>query len=342
VIIRPLADELPLFAQLSARFRQQLRASIGGDAAIWEDEPAFDESLDAELAAVARRAVEPSFQYRQHALFPGKPIEAVAPRWVSTAHAAGAAHGVAELRFKGLDVSQPFVELSVFDCGAKEQMAELVDAALTAFEPFSARRVRASLSHADVARFATRGLDISADLYCVAGSLPTLRARTDRAPPRIELRAVTNVRASYEYYTELYQSLVATRPNIAREVYRSSFEEFTNMVASDKSFEAHVDGRRAGIVAATPAKLWGQPGWVMQEECLATDFRGRGLGVDLQRALLDHLDAQRGVLWGTIHASNLPSLRTAQRHGRSIVQTHYFLAPRGNAHLPMSSNDISG
>jgi hypothetical protein len=331
VIIRPLAAELPRFAELSVRFRQELRSRIGGDAAIWEDGRAFDESLDAALAAVVRRAVEPGFQDLQRALWGGSEIEAFAPRWISTGSAAGAAHAVAELRFKGLDVSQPFVELSLFDCRVPEQMAELVDAALIAFEAFSPGRVRASLSQRDAAVFAIGGLDIEADVHSVAGSFRSLRARSDLAPPRIELRAVTDIRASYEYYSMLYRSFESSQPDLARELYRSTFDEFANMAASKKTFEAHVDGLRAGLVAATPAKLWGQPGWVMHEECLAAEFRGRGLGLDLQRALFNRLDTERGVLWGTIHARNLPSLRTAQRHGRSIVQSHYFLAPRGSA-----------
>ncbi len=329
MILRPLAAELPRFARLSQRFRQQLRSSIGGDPSIWADERAFEESLDAALEGVLLRAVGPGSRQRQHALFGGQPGEALAPRWVSTSNAEGAAHAAVELRFKGMDVTQPFVELSLFACEAAAHMAELVGAALTAFEAFSPRRVRASLSRGDAALFA--GLDVEADLHSVAGSLRALRERSDLPPPRIELRAITNVRASYEYYSALFRSFEASQPDIARELYRSNLEEFADMVASDKSFEAHVDGLRARLVAVTPRKLWGQPGWVMHEECLAADFRGRGLGLDLQRAVLEHVDAARGVLWGTIHASNLPSLRTAQRHGRSIVQSHYFLAPSGRA-----------
>lgn len=325
--IQPLADEASRFAELHARFLQQLRSSIEPDAAIWENELAFAASLDAALAAVLQRAVGRAFQERQHRRFGGQPFEAFAARLLSTA--AGAAHAVAELRFKSMDRAQPFVELSCVSCEAPAHMAELVEGALGAFAPFGPRRARISLAAAGAAAVTAAGLHVEADQHTLAASLHSLRSREALPAPRIELRAITDIRESYELYSALFTDFEASCPHIAGELYRSSLEEFADMASYGKSFEAFLDGRRAGLVAATPGELWGQPGWVMHEECLGAEFRGRGLGLDLQRALVERLGGEQGLLWGTIHASNLPSIRTAQRHGRKIVQTHYWLLPAG-------------
>lgn len=325
--VKPLVNEVSRFTELQERFRQQLRSSIEPDTASWGDERSFAASFDAALAAVLQRAVDPAFRERQHRRFGGQPFEAFAPRLLSTA--GGAAHAVAELRFKGMDRAQPFVELSCFSCDTPAQLAELALGALAAFAPFDPRRVRVGLRAADAAALAAVGLRVEADLHTLAESLHVLRSREELPAPRLELRAIHDVRESYEYYASLFESFEASCPDIARELYCSSLEEFADMASYEKSFEAFLEGHRVGLVAATPGELWGHPGWVMHEECLAAEHRGRGLGVDLQRALLTHLDGEQGVLWGTIHSRNVPSLRTAQRHGRKIVQTHYWLLPSG-------------
>lgn len=327
MIIKPLANEVSRFTDLHEPFRQQLRSSIEPDTASWGDERAFAASFDAALAAVLQRAVEPAFQERQHRRFGGPPFEAFAPQLLSTA--GGAAHAVAELRFKGMDRAQPFVELSCFSCDAPAQLAELALGALAAFDPFCPRRARAGLRAADAAALAAVGLRVETDLHTLAASLQTLRSREDLPVPRLELRTIEDVRESYEYYASLFESFGASCPDLARELYRSSPEEFADMVSYEKSFEAFLEGRRVGLIAATPGELWGHPGWMMHEECLGAEHRGQGFGLDLQRALLERLEGEPGVLWGTIHSSNVPSLRTAQRHGRKIVQTHYWLLPSG-------------
>ena len=50
----------------------------------------------------------------------------------------------------------------------------------------------------------------------------------------------------------------------------------------------------------------------------ALGARGQGQGPRLQRALLSALPRE-GLVFGTIHPDNQPSLRTAARVGRRIV-----------------------
>ncbi len=73
-------------------------------------------------------------------------------------------------------------------------------------------------------------------------------------------------------------------------------------------------------MAARSHSLRGITGWEIVEEILGTDYRGKGLGVAMQRLFVSGLDPRQGVLvMGEIADGNLPSLRTAQRAGRKDV-----------------------
>lgn len=66
------------------------------------------------------------------------------------------------------------------------------------------------------------------------------------------------------------------------------------------------------------------------EELLETPFRGRGFAPAMQRMFLERLaDKDDRLVWGTIDARNIPSLRTAQRVGREIVFGNMFFPIEG-------------
>lgn len=335
MILRPLAQQTSLVQSLAPQFAERLRATLAESAALpavtrpaslWQDQPAFAASLDDACQVVLRRALDPAFLRRQQARFgPEQPLDAFAARLLSTQSSAGAAHAVAELRFKRMDPTQPFVELALLTPDALPQLVALVGAALEAFAPYRAGKVRVAARAGELEAAVASGLCVEPDLHCVAAPLRVLRQLGGK-PLRIELRPIEELEGSYRRHAELYASFGASCPHIARELYCSSQAEFSEMVAHGRSFEAFCEGRWAGLVAATPAPLWGQPGWSMQEEFLSAEFRGRGLGLELQRALVQRLEGEPGLLWGTIHSANQPSLATALRNGRRIVQTHYWLS----------------
>ncbi len=76
-----------------------------------------------------------------------------------------------------------------------------------------------------------------------------------------------------------------------------------------------VDGETAGVWATAPDSVEWMPGQVVIEECLSKRFRGRRLGVSVQRLGAARLEAD-DVLLGTIAAVNSASRATATRAGR--------------------------
>jgi len=71
-------------------------------------------------------------------------------------------------------------------------------------------------------------------------------------------------------------------------------------------------------------------GFSVQELCLDAAHRGRHVAAAAVQRMIDLLPAGPGdVLWGTIHPSNLPSLRNALSVGRVHVGAYTWVTPSG-------------
>jgi GNAT superfamily N-acetyltransferase len=233
---------------------------------------------------------------------------------------------LAEIRFKGLDPAQPFVELSLLD-QRDAHIADVASAALDAFAPFQPRRARAWFDAESVSEKHVNGLWLAPDQYCLVGHLQTLKQRAEEAS-RLHLKRATQGCGAYERYKSLHQQYETERPEVARELYLLPENEFADLLNHGMAYDAFSDSDWAGFVAAAPAPLWGQSGIAVQEEFLATEFRGRGFGPWLQRALLERLTGpDDALLWGTIHACNQPSLRTARAVGRVPIGASCWIGP---------------
>ena len=80
-----------------------------------------------------------------------------------------------------------------------------------------------------------------------------------------------------------------------------------------------------GVAAALRQDERSLGGFCVMELFLSPDVQGRGWAPRLQRALIEALPARPGdCLHGTIHGLNRPSLRTALRCGREVVETWWF------------------
>lgn len=103
-------------------------------------------------------------------------------------------------------------------------------------------------------------------------------------------------------------------------------KDLRSYLAEGTLFEVFVDDEWAGIVAAFQAAEKGVSGYCVGEIVLKREFRGKRLGLAVQRKFVEKLDETRGrVLWGTIGAANTPAIRTAKRCGRVDVGGYYWV-----------------
>lgn len=163
-----LRDAPELVRRLAPQFRAQLRSALVADAELWEDTAGFEAALDAACEAPLERALDAGFAERVHARFGrGQPLEALASRLLT---GAGDAHAVAELRFKGMDRSQPFVELALLTPAALRAPEPFVraDAHLGLAAPRLTRASRVGRARARPGEHAAHGRYCSAITTCAA------------------------------------------------------------------------------------------------------------------------------------------------------------------------------
>ena len=126
-------------------------------------------------------------------------------------------------------------------------------------------------------------------------------------------------------YRREHQTWRSDAPELAPYVSESDQEAL--QAAADQGLLMSLQDDRgfAGLVAATTAPLFGRRALCMLELLLARRLRGKGVAAVVQSVFLAGQRSGADTVWGHIHATNLPSLRTAQKLGRRPVQQEYFV-----------------
>lgn len=309
---------------------------------------AMTATLDAQLAATAGPLLPPAARTRRlrawvgeglsrvddevwaarfqhHCPVPGAPRSAYQHRLLA---APGRPTLLTGIRFKGGDTAWPFVELMAWDRALEGAAAwDRTRARIrTAFAPFRPRAIRVrwpGQGAPPVPRSAR-----SVDQYLVAGRLSDLRGRS--RPWGHEAVEVVRARddAFHADFTAAFARWQAGAGPLGAEVLPADRETWARCLDSGAIVCARASGRWAGVMGAARAAERTVEGYCVQELFLDTPLRGRRRAPVLQRHLVDVLlDRGRDCLWGTIHGTNAPSLRTALRTGRQVIETWWFLDP---------------
>lgn len=296
-----------------ARMHPQLQrwtAAAGRRAHVLED-------IDAALLRCADRAI--ARRVADRFAGPDAPTDAYLGRLLVV----DGAHALTGIRFKGLRPDDPFVELVAADIGpADPAFLDLLAAIRRAWAPLRPRALRLWLASHE----STPDLRLEGDMRTIVAPIAELQA----LPPPPHRHALTLRRcADLEFYPRFraaYDAYLQAHPALAAGMYLSSAADLAPVVAEGHTYEAWSGDRWAGLVAAASTRYCGRGGWLVHEELLAAEFRGRGLAPGLQRGLVDRLGPADGALLvGTIHADNHPSLATARRVGRLDVGGHVFV-----------------
>jgi len=158
-------------------------------------------------------------------------------------------------------------------------------------------------------------------------ALPIALLLERQAPERVErvtLRRVETTSpdwlAFYPQYLEAYRSFHAERPGLIKFVRVETPRDLAAFADGGVLAEIFVDGRWGGVIAAMPDFVVGMHGYRIVEEIFAEEFRGQRLARALQWRLAEMLPrAGRELLLGTIHPTNVWSVRTATGMGRADV-----------------------
>lgn len=241
---------------------------------------------------------------------------------------------VTGVRFRGLDVNRPFVDVVATSlpprADALAMLSAVVVAQYSAFKPH-AIRVNAPSPDELVAalRADARVAGAAVDQYIVAGLVRELRER-----PQVPRYAEVQLRpmppnAAAESIATMYARLQESLPDLSEWATPSSIEELKECAAEQLLFQVSIDTEPAGVIAAHREDDHGMTGFVVQDIVVDQDHRGRRLAPAIHQRLLSQLPAQDGdVLWGTIHPDNLPSLASAHAIGREVIAGYAWVTPR--------------
>jgi L-amino acid N-acyltransferase YncA len=251
----------------------------------------------------------------------------------------GAGWALAGIRFRGMDVSKPFVD--VVACAQAPTRRGLLDVATRvarAYDAFRPLCARFAVPDADEFRRlsdAGFGPGSAIDMQIVAGPVRRLRVAPRVATYQRVRLAASDPSFLADRARDIYADLAAEHPATALWATPENTDSLEECAATGLLFEVAVDGRPAGVAAALREDAHGMTGFVVQEIALDRAHRGQGFGPAVLQRLVDRLpDRGADVLWGSIHPDNVSSLRNALRVGRRPVGAYAWVTPPGLPGMP--------
>lgn len=300
-----------------------MRQNIGPDA-----EELAEGLFDDEYGAMIRDLVE-QIPVQDPLLWADRTVDLGDGHWAITS-----------IRFRNRDLSRPFVY--VLACSAPptaetlHRLAECVMPVYEAFSPLCFRVLAPGPSGPFDPASSTPDLGLAIDQRFLAGRVEELNAAPRRtAFSEVSLEPITAAEAA-QYVSEMHERLRAANPDQHYWASPATAEELQQPEEERLLFTVRT-AEPIGVVAAKRDDSYGMTGFCVQEITVDEEFRGRGLGT----ASLHHLCRKLGevaaagdVLWGTIHADNLPSLNNARSVGREEVATYMWVTPAGFPGMP--------
>lgn len=234
--------------------------------------------------------------------------------------AAGGEIGLAGIRFLNGDPDKPFIDLEASTGRVTSQMCR---AAFDAFDMFGPRSVRYHLPGIQPPRLGD-GWCPTADQHVVVGYLSDLVPRDGS----VTLKNADPVEAE-RWLPQAYAGFPFRSASLAARVAMSDAEQLNDCATTGRLCWWQIEGQRVGLIGVSRTLDHGFDGYLMTEQVVDSPFVGRGSAAVAQGKLITSLRTENPdvALFGTIDASNTPSLRTAAANGRVIHGTKWFLTP---------------
>lgn len=301
----------------------------------WYDEPTLATNMRAHLAEGAEWVGDEEFgaAYRDGVAVIDVPDAVDWANRLLTLPCGGWA--VTGIRFRGRDLTKPFVEIAAHDVGdasSGDHWHAMADEIARAYAPFAPGRLQVFTSSPDSARVSLEafGFQTEVDTYLVAGLIRELRERPRSTRFDDVTLAPISASGASRLAERVHDDLAEQNPETRLWSTPQTLEEFDEHAAAGTLFGIHLADRLVGIIAAFRWNAHGMTGFTVAENVIDAPHRGQKLAPAAMQHLFEMLPAADGdVLWGTIHPDNTPSLHNALRVGREIVGAHLWLTPAG-------------
>lgn len=131
-----------------------------------------------------------------------------------------------------------------------------------------------------------------------------------------------------EALVEAYQHSLFTIPALAGSLCSVDNEELNNHISKGHAYIIHEHGIRVGLIICEKGEVVFLRGYRISEEIILPAFRGSSLAPRAQRLLRNHLyhsSQDVSLIAGTIIPGNFPSIKAAEKAGRSCFLRYQFL-----------------
>ncbi|OLV17920.1 hypothetical protein [Deinococcus marmoris] len=261
-------------------------------------EHAFDLQLATDLELAGKRA---------EFINVGPPAEAYLNRWVTVSPGLDA---MLSIRFKGMDVGKPFVDVSVTSRPVLAQdFPALIESALREYGDFPPPRLRIWSAAEGFSGLRPDQRVLAAPLAELAGG---------EVAPELSLKPTADL-SNYADAQAAYAAVDAAHPKHPGQAGLLSEEDLQDTIDAGTMFDVIWRGGWSGYAGTLPETQLGLSAQVVQEMLLAPHARGHGLGSSLSILLARHLPADGRVLSGTIHGENRGAQTAARRAGRHDI-----------------------
>lgn len=226
---------------------------------------------------------------------------------------------LAGIRFRGLNVDRPFISIVTSFEITNNRLYNLAEVIKNEFSIFKPNSFQFQLP----SEIALTAPELEIDRFTVVGSVKKI---TDHClPERSEIVEIVELNNTvfYEGYIKEYKIFHEKNIYLKDEVKPESAEDFNEAIRNKLLYKIMIDNKHAGIIAGSPFNYYGIQGVCILEEILYDSFKGKGLGIYIQKEFSKKLIGRYDLLWGTISSLNQPSLKTALRNGRKIEEIEY-------------------
>lgn len=232
------------------------------------------------------------------------------------------------IRFRGLDVERPFVNVAATTKALTVSQIKLIsDEISQAFRTFRPQHVQFYIaSHLSITPedFDDAHWDYRILAGPITQSAYQLSLNTSmNSQPNCEIHRAKTL-DFYPQYVQDYHNLLAQNPAYTEMTEVKSIEDMTEWLAQGLIYLLTVDDALAGIIVLERDNSLGLTGFYVNENLVFKDYRGLGLGKWMQQAVIQTLNTQPScqptdMLFGTIHHDNIAAIKTAKSVGRQDI-----------------------
>lgn len=288
------------------------------------EETELAKSIEKEYNFVNKRLenLKAAEKFRELCLIEGSEIEDYRVRTISFSDF----YLIASIRFMGMDVSKPFVEIEFYNTSVENFIShfpEIKTKLLLEFKIFGSLHINVIMSHQYLDLFAKLNPKLDKPIYSI--KLEDIYLK-HKSAYNFNLEKIDEISESdYKIYENEYKLFNLENPHLYS-VHTEPYETINEKAKSDFVFKIKVDGNWAGLCIYTKESEFIFFGYLVWDKIIFKKYRGQNLSAAAQDyAFQEFIPRENGFIFGYIDPENLGSIKTAEKTGRESLVGFYLI-----------------